>query len=105
MEMEQWWERNKDIMDGDVVRGGYTKNEIEDITGQIPLLLDNCVVKDENDQPKIDLKIQYFTDIYTQAMSFEHRMKSESKLVDWKWYATTDSTPTTSLTSLGTTII
>ena len=74
--MEQWWKRNKDVMEGDIVRGGYTKSQIEDITGKIPLLLDYCVVKDENDQPfAIDLKTAFFCEIYRQVLLFEQRIK------------------------------
>jgi hypothetical protein len=76
--MEQWWERNKDVMESDVVRGGYTKNDIEDLTGKIPLLLDNCVVKDEKDQPfAIDLGTKFLFGIYEQAMMFEQQIRSK----------------------------
>ena len=78
--MEQWWKRNKDVMEGDVVRGGYTENEIEDFTGKIPLFLDNCVVKDEKGQPfTIDLGTDFFLKIYEQALTFEQQIKSEYK--------------------------
>jgi hypothetical protein len=78
--MEQWWERNKDVMEGDVVRGGYTKNEIEDFTGKIPLLLDNSVVKDEKDQPfMINLGTEFFHGIYEQALTFEQQIRSKCR--------------------------
>ena len=89
--MEQWWERNKDVMEGDVVRGGYTKNEIEDFTGKIPLLLDNSVVKDEKDQPfAIDLGTKFFLGIYEEAFMFERQIRSKCKdnWMDLEWYTT-----------------
>jgi hypothetical protein len=49
-EMEQWWRRHENVMEGNMVRGGSTKNQVEDITGGIPLFLDNCVLKDEKGQ-------------------------------------------------------
>src|SRR5438552_12226224 len=89
--MEQWWKRNKDVMEGDVVRGGYTKNEIEDFTGKIPLFLDYCVVKDEKGQPfMIDLGTNFFLEIYKQALTFEQQIKSKCKdnRIDLDRYAT-----------------
>ena len=78
--MEQWWERNKDVMEDGVVRGGYTKNEIEDLTGKIPLLLENSVVKDEKEQPfAIDLGTKFFLGIYEQALTFEQQIRSKCK--------------------------
>jgi hypothetical protein len=78
--MEQWWERNKDVMEGDVVRGGYTMNDIEDFTGKIPLLLDNSVVKDEKGRPfMIDLGTKFFLGIYEQALTFERQIRSKCK--------------------------
>ena len=37
-EVEEWWKEHPDI-DLD----GYTREEVEDITGSIPLLLDSCI--------------------------------------------------------------
>jgi hypothetical protein len=89
--MEQWWERNKDVMEDGVVRGGYTKNDIEDLTGKIPLLLENSVVKDEKGQPfAINLGTKFFRGIYEQALSFEQQIRSkcENKLMDLARYTT-----------------
>jgi hypothetical protein len=69
-EMENWWGRHKDLMNGEIVQGGYTKNEIEDFTGCIPLFLDYSVIKYEMDgriQKKIDLNQDFFQDIYSDA--------------------------------------
>jgi len=36
--MEHWWKRNSNlILNGDKIRGGYTKDQVEDQTGCIPL--------------------------------------------------------------------
>ena len=60
--------------------GDYTKDEVEDFTGKIPLLLDNSVVKDEKNQPfTIDLGTDFFLKIYEQALTFEQQIKSEYK--------------------------
>jgi hypothetical protein len=52
-------------MEDGVVRGGYTKDVIEDLTGKIPLLLDKSVVKDEKGQPfAINLDTKFFHGIH-----------------------------------------
>ena len=51
--------------------GDYTKDEVEDFTGRIPLLLENCVVGD-----KIDLNIKFFAQIYSQAMTFKQDIQA-----------------------------
>ena len=74
--MEQWWERNKDVVEADVVRGGYTKTDIEDLTGKIQLLLDNSVVKDEEGRPfAINLNTKFFRGIHEQALAFEQEIR------------------------------
>ena len=83
--MKQWWERNK------VDLGHYTKDEVEDYTGKIPLFLDNCVVKDEKNQPlRIDLGTKFFLKIYNQALRFEQEIHSKYKdnLIDLEMYDT-----------------
>jgi hypothetical protein len=45
--MNHWWRRREMVKLGD-----YTKEEVEDFTGRIPLFLEKCVVGD-----KIDLNI------------------------------------------------
>jgi hypothetical protein len=89
--MEQWWKWHQDIVEGDVVRGGCTKKDIEDLTGKIPLLLENSVVKDEKGQPfAINLGTKFFRGIYEQALSFEQQIRSkcENKLMDLARYTT-----------------
>ena len=87
--MKQCWERNKSVMDGDVVRGGYTKNEIENYTGCIPLLLDNLAV-DENKMGN-----EFFLEVYLQAMCFEQDMKLKCSPDEWTMYAILCFIPTT----------
>ena len=50
--MKYWWQRNKGVK-----YAGYTKNQIEDITGSIPLLLEGCVVNGEIDLSALPLVI------------------------------------------------
>ena len=59
--MDHWWKRREKVK-----RGDYTEAEVEDLTGRIPLLLENCVVGNE-----IDLENKFFNEIYTQAVAFE----------------------------------
>ena len=71
--------------------GDYTKDEVEDFTGKIPLLLDNSVVKDEKNQPfTIDLGTKYFLEIYEQAVMFERQIKLKCKdnMADLERHAT-----------------
>jgi hypothetical protein len=87
--MEQWWERNKDVMVDGVIRGGYTKNVIEDFTGKIPLLLDKSIVKDEKGQPfSINLRTKFFLEIYEQASSFEQQIRSKHNGMDLERHTT-----------------
>jgi hypothetical protein len=76
--MKYWWERNSDVN-----LGGYTQNKVEDLTGCIPLLLDNCVVN-----KKIDLDNEFFAALYKQAKSFEREIKKNCKdIEDWEEYS------------------
>ena len=76
--MEEWWKRNSKVALGD-----YTKAQVEDITGCIPLLLDTCVV-----DGKFDLNIKDFRTIYDQAAAFEQKIRNETKKKpqEWKLY-------------------
>jgi hypothetical protein len=66
-------------MEGDMVRGGYTKDQIEDITGRIPLFLDNCLLKDEKGRLFMSLDIAFLTETYRQAWMYEEQIRSEFK--------------------------
>ena len=61
-----WWERNKVVS-----HAGYTKHEIEDITGAVPLLLDGCVVNGEIDLSALPLII--VSEQVLQFMQEQHR--------------------------------
>lgn len=58
--MKYWWKRNSSM---DL--GGHTKNEVEDITGSVPLLLDGCVV-----DGKIDLSAPALVNVSKQVIEF-----------------------------------
>ena len=83
MEMEYWWERNKGLIDVDIVRGGYTTDEIEDFTGCIPLLLESCVVGG-----KIDLHAEAITSVWKQVAMFISKVKENAIGESWERYAT-----------------
>jgi len=76
--MHQWWERHKDLAMGD-----YRRDEVEDITGRIPLFLDKCLV-----QGNIDLTVPELDDIYNKSAGFVQRVRGITKEndFDWKWY-------------------
>jgi hypothetical protein len=74
--MEQWWKRNKDV-----ARGDYTKAEVEDFTGCIPLLLEKCVVK-----RKIDLRVQAMESVWDEVASFVLSLKGNATQEDWEMY-------------------
>ena len=77
MEMDQWWKRSK------IQLGGYTRSEVEDVTGRIPLLLNKCVV-----DGKIDLTVADLRDIYNKAVGFaqEIRDRTTGHPLKWEWY-------------------
>lgn len=60
--MGYWWWRNGGIR---LTWAGYTRQQTEDITGSIPLLLDGCVVESEIDLSALPLMI-----ISEQALQF-----------------------------------
>jgi hypothetical protein len=74
--MEQWWMRNKDVE-----RGDYTKAEVEDFTGCIPLLLDVCVV-----DRKVDLRVQTMKSVWNEVASFVKKMKEKEVPEAWEEY-------------------
>lgn len=76
--MDQWWERHSSLQ-----TGRYTKDEVEDVTGCIPLLLDKCVVDE-----KIELKIPELGTIADNAIGFAREIKSRSQggSYEWDWY-------------------
>ncbi|KIW99565.1 uncharacterized protein Z518_11304 [Rhinocladiella mackenziei CBS 650.93] len=77
-EMHQWWERHKDLEMEDC-----DPEKFEDITGRIPLLLDNCVVTG-----KINLKRSELRDIRNQSVGFVQDVRRITKEDNdtWKWY-------------------
>jgi len=80
--MKHWWERNKGLIDGGIVRGGYTTDEIEDFTGCIPLLLESCVVGG-----KIDLHAEAITSVWKQVAMFISKVKENAIGESWERYA------------------
>jgi len=76
--MDQWWIRHSDID-----MGGYNRNQVEDVTGCIPLLLDKCAVG-----KKIDLNVADLRDIYNKAVGFVHKVRTRTQGIglDWQWY-------------------
>jgi hypothetical protein len=82
-EMKQWWERNKSLIDGDSVRGCYTKDEVEDFTGCIPLLLESCVV-----DGKIDLHVEAIESVWDHVARFIKGVKKNAIAIEWERYAT-----------------
>jgi len=100
--MMHWWKRNENVQ-----LGTLTRDKIEDATGRIPLLLDQCVVDkkitSENGQCEVDknttsengqcqvvkvfdLDVRYLNDIQGQASAFvvNTREKTKGSLVRWE---------------------
>ena len=87
--MTHWWKRNENVQ-----LGTLTRDKIEDATGRIPLLLDQCVVDkkitSENGQCEVvkvfDLDVHYLNDIQGQASAFvvNTREKTKGSLVRWE---------------------
>ena len=75
--MEQWWERNN------VVWEGYTKPEVEDFTGCIPLFLNECMAGG-----KMDLGVQAMKSVWDQVTSFISKIKEKENKEAWEKYAT-----------------
>ena len=80
--MQQWWGQNKGL-----IPNCYTnedeikdfKSKVEDLTGCIPLLLNDCVVNG-----KIDLSADALEEIATQVQTFMERIKRAAKAPsDW----------------------
>ena len=78
--MDQWWARRQEVELGD-----YTKVEVEDFTGCIPLFLENCVV-----DRKINLDTEFFCKFKSQLVSSEWNIRSYCRTSNEKlrWYST-----------------
>jgi len=68
--MEQWWKRI-----GEVDLGALTKEEIQDLTGCIPLFLGKCVVQLAQGQ-RIKLNTEFCADIESQARAREQEIQN-----------------------------
>jgi len=64
--MDHWWRRKE------VDLGDYSQDEVEDFTGRIPLLLENCLV-----DGKINLRVNFFLEICSQVTTFEEDIQSD----------------------------
>jgi hypothetical protein len=75
--MDQWWDRSGITMEDD------DRDDFEDITGCIPLLLDECKV-----DKKIDLTVTNLRKVYDKAVSFAHQIRARTKgdVSRWNWY-------------------
>ena len=77
--MDHWWARRQEVKLGD-----YTKYEVEDFTGCIPLFLEECVV-----DGTIRLATEFFAEISSQVWAFELdiRAKYEKDPANLRRYA------------------
>ena len=75
--MNHWWKQKK------VGPGDYSRDEVEDFTGRIPLLLENCLVGG-----KINLKVDFVTEICSQVTTFEGDIQSNYDREKLLQYAT-----------------
>ena len=70
-----WWKRHPDLN-----LGGYTKQEIEDLTGCVPLLL-----TDISKNGKIDMEAPIITQVAEQVQGFVDDMWVEFKSDAYQW--------------------
>ena len=73
-EMKEWWKRIKADL------GKYTKDEIEDLTGCIPLLLESCIV-----DGKFNLEVGDMKQVWDDAAKFVMKIKKGNNL-EWDQY-------------------
>jgi hypothetical protein len=80
--MQQWWDRNKKLIPKDYSEDEVKafKSNVEDLTGSIPLLLKECVVKG-----KIDLSAKVLEDVATQVQTFMKRIKEDANKTAGNW--------------------
>jgi hypothetical protein len=75
--MDQWWKRQKRQK---IDMGDYKRSDVEDVTGCIPLLLNQCIVGG-----KIDLTVNNLRDIYNEAVNFVHEIRGKTTGYSWNW--------------------
>lgn len=63
--MAAWWSCHENVDLGE-----YSRAEVEDLTGKIPLLLDGCMT-----EGVLDLGCQEIKDVVRQSRRFAHRMQ------------------------------
>ena len=81
-ELACWWERKEkaERVDGEKFKDNE-KFKVEDFTGCIPLLLNNCIVKG-----KINLNSPYFEGIGKDAATFESEIQKKCSKPDLETY-------------------
>ena len=72
--MKQWWRQKSNIY-----LGSYTHNEVEDLTGCIPLLLNSCMVNG-----KINLSAEALHNISVQVQEFMIEIKRTQTDISWQ---------------------
>lgn len=97
MEMKHWW-----TLHNEVEREGCTKEEVEDLTGRIPLFLKECVVKGEDGKDKIKLNNTFFQNVYSEVIEFEMGLQEDYKKSLDRYVYYNRSSHITLPTSLGT---
>jgi hypothetical protein len=89
--MAHWW-----AWHGDIELGGCDKDEVEYLTGRIPLFLKECIVKGEDEKDKIKLDDNpFFQNVYEEVISYEQALQGKCTSVSSKnKYVTTTVLPT-----------
>jgi hypothetical protein len=78
--MQQWWIRNHDV---DL--GGLKKGYIEDFTGGIPLLLEQCVVENPIEPSKKMIDLGKICETGDKALSFTNDIWEATGGVGERW--------------------
>ena len=74
-EVEEWWKGHPDI-DLD----GYTREEVEDVTGSIPLLLDSCFA-----EGKTNLSSAALENVSDHIIEFMRNIKHNNNSASFEW--------------------
>ncbi|KAF8539204.1 hypothetical protein BDD12DRAFT_981132 [Trichophaea hybrida] len=75
-EAEKWWQRHaKDDL------GNYTRQEVEDLTGSIPLLLDRCMV-----DGKVNMSAEALVTVSKHVEHFMSTIQRNVNSRNWNWH-------------------
>ena len=75
--MKEWWERHEGYLES----GGHTKEEVEDLTGRVPLLLNATIRNGKN----IDFSAAELVQVSEEVQQFVGEMWDKLRDNPMKW--------------------